>query len=100
MDGASPVGGVSMSGNALYGTTSAGGTASYGTVFSIVLPPALNIAPSGTNVILTWPADINGYILQSATNLVPPVNWSELEGQHMVTNPISGKQKFYRLAQP
>src|SRR5262249_51914089 len=58
LDGAHPVGGLLLSGGALYGTTSYGGTAGYGTLFSILFPPPLYIALSGTNVILTWPANV------------------------------------------
>jgi uncharacterized repeat protein (TIGR03803 family) len=99
-DGQAPIGGLVMSGNALYGTTSAGGAAGYGTVYAIVFPPSLTIARSGTNVILTWPTDVIGFSLQSATNLVPPVNWTTVSGQNAVTNPISGHQQFFRLTQP
>ena len=99
-DGQAPIGGLVMSGNALYGTTSAGGAAGYGTVYAIVFPPSLTIARSGTNVILTWPTDVSGFSLQSATNLVPPVNWTTVSGQNTVTNPGSGHQKFFRLTYP
>jgi hypothetical protein len=99
-NGQMPIGGLVMSGNALYGTTIAGGAAGYGTVYAIVFPPSLTIARLGTNVILTWPTDVTGYSLQSATNLVPPVNWTTVSGQNSVTNPGSGHQKFFRLTQP
>jgi hypothetical protein len=43
--------------------------------------------------------------LQSTTNLNPPIVWSPVSpaptvvnGQNTVTNPASGKQKFYRLS--
>jgi len=39
--------------------------------------------------------------LFSTTNLAPPVNWSAVAGQYVVTNAISAaKQKFYRLRNP
>jgi hypothetical protein len=71
--------------------------------------PQLTIAPSGPNVLLTWPTnnagyDYTGFTLQSTTNLVSPVVWSTsspapvvIGGQNTVTNPIIGAQKFYRL---
>ena len=68
-DGASPLGGLFLSGNTLYGTASAGGSAGNGTVFSISLPiapPQLTILPGGSNIVLTWPANAVGYTLQSA----------------------------------
>jgi uncharacterized repeat protein (TIGR03803 family) len=98
-DGGAPFAGLILAGNALYGTTGAGGTSGNGTVFSL-LPgagaPKLTIMRSGTNAILTWSA--TGYVLQSTTNLASPV-WIIVTGQNSVTNPISGTKKFYRLSQ-
>ena len=99
LDGAHPVGGLLLSGGSLYGTTSRGGTAGYGTLFSLLLPPPLYIALSGTNVILTWPANITGFNLESTTNLSSQV-WTAVSGQNQVTNPIVGTQKYYRLKHP
>jgi uncharacterized repeat protein (TIGR03803 family) len=77
-DGDSPLCGLVLSGNTLYGTAELGGTGGSGTVFSISLPapPQQAIILSGTNVILTWPTNATG-----------------------LTNPISGSQMFFRLAQ-
>jgi uncharacterized repeat protein (TIGR03803 family) len=104
-DGAIPRSGLILSGNMLYGTASNGGN-SGGTLFSIFILPQLTIMLSGTNVILTWPTNANGFILQSATNLFPPAVWNTnlpspvvVNGQNTVTNPISGAQQFYRLSQ-
>jgi uncharacterized repeat protein (TIGR03803 family) len=99
LDGAHPVGGLLLSGNSLYGTARDGGTAGYGTIFSISLPPPLYIARSGTNIILTWPTNITGFNLQSATNVSSPV-WIAVIGQYAVTNSIVGTQKYYRLIHP
>jgi uncharacterized repeat protein (TIGR03803 family) len=103
-----------LSGNTLYGTTegdSQTGVGPYGSVFSLSFPPQLSILPSGTNVVLTWPTnylgfDYSGYTLQSTTNLVPPAVWAGVSpaqvvvnGQNVVTNPITGTQQFYRLKQ-
>jgi hypothetical protein len=67
------------------------------------LPPQLAIIRSEANVILTWPTNAAGFILQSTTNLVSPV-WNTnfpapvvVNGQNTVTNPTSGTQKFFRL---
>ena len=120
-DGANPLAGLILSGNTLYGTATAGGmygTANFGgssgngTVFSLALgsvsapAPTLTIVPSGANVILTWPTDAAGFTLQSTTNLVSPVIWTNVSpgavvvnGQYAVTNPVSGTNKFYRLSQ-
>ena len=99
-DGAIPIGGLVMSGNVLYGTASAGGATGYGTVFSLILPPSLSITLSGTNAILTWPTNMTAYNLQSTTNLVPPVNWTAVNGQYVVTNPLASQKKFFRLTHP
>jgi uncharacterized repeat protein (TIGR03803 family) len=99
-DGAHPLGGLILSGGALYGTASAGGASGYGTVFSVTLPPTLSIALAGPNVILTWPSNFTGFNLQSTTNLTLPVFWSAVAGQYTVTDAISGRQKFHRLMHP
>jgi len=109
-DGASPTGGLILSGNTLYGTTFEGGIEGNGTVFRISFSPQLTIAREGENVVLSWPtnyAGLNytGLTLQSTTNLKSPV-WTTnppapvvVNGQYTVTNPISGTQQFFRLSQ-
>jgi uncharacterized repeat protein (TIGR03803 family) len=105
-DGTTPSGGVILSGNILYGTTSAGGANGGGTVFSISLSAQLRIIPAGPNVVLTWPTTATGFTLQSATNLSPSATWATnlpspvvVNGQYTVTNPIAGAQQFFRLSQ-
>jgi uncharacterized repeat protein (TIGR03803 family) len=104
-DGAAPRAGLVLSGNTLYGTTWGGGSSGNGTVFSIFIQPQLTIIPSGPYVILTWPTNYTAFTLQSTTNLVSLL-WNTnypapvvVNGQNTVTNPISGRQKFYRLSQ-
>ena len=107
-DGADPYAGLILSGNTLYGTAVNGGDASYGTVFSILLPsPPLTITLSGTNDVLTWPTYNFAilFTLQSTTSLAPPTVWNDVfplpvvvNGQNTVTNPVSGTQTFYRLS--
>jgi uncharacterized repeat protein (TIGR03803 family) len=113
-DGAQPYAGLILSSNILYGTTSTGSSSGYGTVFSLSLlapPPQLTIIRSATNVILTWPTNVAGFnyagfTLQFATNLVSSAVWNAnlpspavVNGQNVVTNPISGTQQFFRLSQ-
>src|SRR5208282_2133229 len=105
-DGVFPHAGLILSDNILYGTATYGGTNGSGTVFSISLSPQLTIMRSGTNVILTWPADFIGFTLEFATNLVPPAVWQTnsmapvaVNGQNVVTNPVSYTRQFYRLTQ-
>jgi len=101
-DGTTP-NGVIVWNNTLYGTAKGGGSAGLGTVFSLSLgavsAPQLAVTWSGTNVILTWPANAAGFTLQSATNLASPV-WITISGQSPVTNGISGARQFFRLAGP
>jgi sulfatase modifying factor 1 len=66
--------------------------------------PTLGIAPAGNQVVLSWPNTTTNWVLQSTTNLSPTV-WSNLSiaqvivnGQNIVTNPISGTQQFYQLS--
>jgi hypothetical protein len=70
-----------------------------------VSAPQLTLRSSGKQVVVTWPTNAVGFTLQTATNLVPPAVWSTnstvpavVDGQNTVTNSISGKQMFYRLA--
>lgn len=98
-DGAFPIGGLVASGAKLYGTTSAGGDAGYGTIFSITVPPTLNIALAGTNVVLSWASNIAGFNLQSSTSITS-ASWNAVAGQYVVTNAVSPGQKFYRLKSP
>jgi len=66
--------------------------------------PKLALIIAGEKLVLSWPASAVGFILQSTTNLSPPVNWSTVPatpvsvgGQDVVTNSISGPQMFFRL---
>lgn len=96
-DGAHPLGGLIFSNGILYGTASSGGIAGYGTLFSLVAPPTLDIRTLGSNLILTWATNFPGFHLQTATNLISPANWVAVSGQYSVTNPITDKQRFFRL---
>ena len=67
--------------------------------------PLLNISRSGTNVLVEWPTNATGFTLESSTNLASAV-WSSnlpapvvVNTNQVVTNGISGTQKYYRLIQ-
>ena len=65
-------------------------------------PPPLNIATTGNQSVLFWPASANNYILQSTTNLAS-TNWVTATDAvpvtaFTVTN--SSPARFFRLAQP
>jgi hypothetical protein len=92
------------SGNTLYGTAN-GGTNGTGMVFSLSLPkPQLKINFSGSGVVMVWPTNLLNFTLQSTTNLDPvwspvPLSPVIINGQNVVTNPISGApQQFFRLS--
>jgi uncharacterized repeat protein (TIGR03803 family) len=108
-DGANPTGQLILSGNALYGTTRAGGPFGKGTVFRYLLPvpppppPApLTIASAGNEVVLFWPAWATNYILQSTTNLASPnwVNASDAVPVIAVTISNASPARFFRLQPP
>jgi uncharacterized repeat protein (TIGR03803 family) len=109
-DGANPFGRLTLSGNTLFGTTAYGGSSGNGTVFKISFEPQLSVTPSADKIVVSWPTnyagfDYTGYTLQSAANLASPV-WNTnlpaavvINGQNVVTNPVSAGQQFFRLSQ-
>jgi len=68
----------------------------------------LGIVKSGSSLVISWPTNTPGYVLESATNLNPPVSWATVVsptpvvvgGQYVVTNTIGVGTKFYRLHGP
>jgi uncharacterized repeat protein (TIGR03803 family) len=108
-DGATPYAGLTLSGDALYGTAVGGGSSGYGTVYRLTaggptLSGFLTITQSGTNVILSWPTSPSGFSLQSTTNLSGQSVWTPVlptpvvvNSRNAVTNPILYKAQFYRL---
>ena len=111
-DGSGPYAGLLLSGNALYGTAVGGGIAGgSGTVFSLSFRPQLTITPSGTNVVLSWPASVAGFsysafFLQETKDLLSPNGWAVADpfppiivnGNYQVTRPMLGPQISYRLS--
>jgi hypothetical protein len=72
---------------------------------SRLVPPPLTISASGPNVVLSWQASSPGFSLQYTTNL-ESVSWTHftaaaviVNGQNIVTNPISSTPQFFRLSQ-
>jgi len=66
----------------------------------------LGLKFSGNGLMLSWPTNATSFTLQMATNLTPPIVWSNVvitpttaNGQNMVSNSISGPRQFYRLSQ-
>ena len=95
--------------NAYVGFTGAtGGLNSIQTVsnfrFSYTTLPILSVAPSGGNVVLTWPVSVASFFeLQQSPSVVGP--WTNVVTapivvglQNQVTLPASGGAQFYRLS--
>jgi len=67
--------------------------------------PSLNIARSGQNMVISWPTNSILSTLQATTNLGPSSVWTNvltapvtINDQNVVTNPVSGKQSYFRLS--
>ena len=70
-----------------------------------IVPPLLEFKQQGTDLVFRWPTNYGNYGLIATTNLGAP--WSGVtpsptvvNGTNVVTNPISGERKFYRLMRP
>jgi uncharacterized repeat protein (TIGR03803 family) len=102
-DGANPSGGLVLSGSTFYGTTSSGGAAGNGTLFSLSLAPRIAIVPSSQNVVLSWPSnaagfDYTGFKLQTSLATTGP--FTNIAGAtNPYTNPIANAQQYFRLSQ-
>lgn len=75
-----------------------------GTIGVAVIIPTLNIALAGSDVRVSWPANVTGFTLYSTTSLAPAA-WEAAGGtvtvegdQNVVTLPATGT-KFFRLQQ-
>jgi hypothetical protein len=75
------------------GKMSGGGYALDGGFWSILLkdgPPSLRIRQQAGQLVLSWPADATGVVVQSATQLAPgSADWSNLAG-----NPVRVGDEF------
>ena len=67
----------------------------------------LNAAQSGANVSVSWPVYPDGFVLETATNLVPPVAWGTNNPAPVVTNNqnvvllgATNPAQFFRLQRP
>ena len=69
--------------------------------------PALQIARSGSETLVSWPASQTNYFLRSTTNLSSLMPWqsltnsfTEAQGQLILRVNLSGPQRFFRLEMP
>jgi len=74
---------------------------------SLPTPIVLNISKSGDNVILTWPAEDNGYNVQTTSLLTSNTSWTALPDQmspiltdnvYEIVFPAADAKSFFRLA--
>jgi hypothetical protein len=72
-----------------------------------VPPPPVLTASAGSNcVAISWPASLTNYVLEAATNFLPPVVWSPVSntphsvgGLLTVTLPSTSACQYFRLQQ-
>lgn len=69
-----------------------------------IQPAGLVIVRSEVGVTISWPAELDAYILESAPGLTPPVQWTTVSAvpevvadRQMVSVPVEGKARFFRL---
>jgi photosystem II stability/assembly factor-like uncharacterized protein len=77
-----------------------------GGIYTLQAGPGLNIALSGTNILVSWPSYATGYVLQENPDLTT-MNWTDISptstvtnGQTQVTISPTNSQSFYRLRSP
>ena len=84
-------------------------TGGFWALYAVQTPgaPTLYIMQAGTNAVLYWSANANGFLLENKGTLAIPNGWSAgsppqatLNGFNYVTNTISPGNKFYRLHHP
>jgi len=65
---------------------------------AMVGPPSLNFSLAGTQLTLSWPADVTGYILESAP-ILTATSWTPVPGvvNNQVTVDASVGVQFFRL---
>ena len=69
-----------------------------GTRMSAPPTPRLSLEFQGTDLLLFWPNDLTGFILESTSQLIPN-SWTPvdgIEGNQLQVDP-TGETQFYRL---
>jgi hypothetical protein len=69
-------------------------------------PPTLSVRRQGSEIVLAWPTNATGFLLEYATNL-PATSWMTaspppvtVNGENVVTNATTRAAAFYRLRKP
>ena len=67
--------------------------------------PVLTIKLDGANIVISWPNTHNGFELQEAPGLEPPISWLTVDAPvtltnetYQVTRPHAHPRRFYRLS--
>jgi hypothetical protein len=69
---------------------------------------SLSVGPSGRNSVLSWPIYPAGFIVESTTDLIPPVVWSTnqisppvvADNQNYILFTATNANRFFRLRRP
>jgi hypothetical protein len=90
--------------NPVFAAAHPGYTLSFSPGFAPAPRPSMALQVLGTNAVITWPTSATGYNLQMSDDAGAPISWTTVtnvptvvNSQNMVTNPIAGGVKFYRL---
>lgn len=74
--------------------------------YALPVGPSIQSSFSSGNLNLSWPASAGDFVLQTATNLTPPVTWSNVVatittngGTLNINLPTTNGQQFFRLKQ-
>ncbi len=77
-----------------------------GPIFLLQSIPALNIAQTSTNIMISWPFTASGFVLQQTTDLTLQ-NWADvatspetMNGQNLMAFPSRTNNQFFRLLFP
>ena len=69
--------------------------------------PVLGLMPTNQSVFLSWPTAVTNYTLQTATNLVAPINWVTISNTvqsnaaaFSLMLPATNPARFFRLEHP
>jgi hypothetical protein len=81
-----------------------GGTAYIDSIRFVTPPPVLTVTASGSQLIISWPANAVGYVLQTSDSLSLRTSWQSMPtppmvvvDQQSVAITIQSKVEFYRL---